>query len=186
MTTPRDRDHDLDRLLDDDGGEFGALYRRLPRAEPPRRLDRAVLGKPRARCADKRRAGIAGWSAFGSAAGVVLAAGIAWHVGQDALREQSQQEGARGVPIVVPVEPITQADAGTAMMHAKMEATVPSAMPAEPEPPAKPAQPPQPNKTAPEVRAKQVSGASRGSTDSAASRADVGTRTVPCSAQLRA
>ena len=45
MSLPRDPDHDLDRLLADDGGELTALYRRLPKAEPPRRLDRSVLGE---------------------------------------------------------------------------------------------------------------------------------------------
>ena len=36
---------DPDDLLRDGGGEIGDLYRRLPRYEPPRRLDRAVLNE---------------------------------------------------------------------------------------------------------------------------------------------
>ena len=138
MTLPRDRD--LERLLDDDGGEFGTLYRRLPRAEPPRRLDRAVLGNA-ARAVRGQAPRRHRWVvAFGSAAGVVLAAGIAWHIGQDALREQSQNESARGVPIIVPVEPIT---APARRRHAdeisNADANLPASTPPEPEPPAKPA-----------------------------------------------
>lgn len=104
MTTPHDRD--LERLLDD-GGEFGALYRRLPRAEPPRRLDRSVIAAAaravRGR-APRRQRWLVG---VGSAAGLVLAAGIAWQVGQDALRQQRILEPARAQR-VVPVQPITE------------------------------------------------------------------------------
>ncbi|MGN6518575.1 MAG: hypothetical protein ACTHK2_04025, partial [Dokdonella sp.] len=77
MSLPRDPDHDLERLLADDGGDLTALYRRLPKAEPPRRLDRSVLGEA-ARAVrghtPRRQRWLVG---VGSAAGVVLAAGIA-------------------------------------------------------------------------------------------------------------
>jgi hypothetical protein len=85
-----DPDRELERLLADDGGELGALYRRLPKAEPPRRLDRSILGEA-ARAVHgytpRRQRWLFG---LGSAAGVVLAAGLAWHVGQDALRQETQ------------------------------------------------------------------------------------------------
>ncbi len=78
--------------------------------------------------------------AFGSAAGVVLAAGIAWHVGQDALREQSLHESTQGAAVVVPVEPITSSRRQHADAISNMDAIVPAPIPAEPEPAAKPAQ----------------------------------------------
>lgn len=109
-----DQDRDLERLLGDDGGEFGALYRRLPKAEPPRRLDRSVLGEA-ARAVHgytpRRQRWLFG---LGSAAGLVLAAGVAWHVGQDALQRESQLS-APAAPAAtspranyVPVAPITE------------------------------------------------------------------------------
>lgn len=105
MNTPRRSDQDLERLLADDGGELGALYRRLPRAEPPRRLDRSVLAEA-ARAVHGTRPRRQRWLVgFGSAAGLVLAAGVAWHVGQEALRQQDH-EATRGTPTYVPVQPI--------------------------------------------------------------------------------
>lgn len=104
MNRPHEHDDDLERLLADDGGEFGRLYRRLPRNEPPRRLDRSVLGDAaRALLGElpRRQRWLIG---LGSFAGVALAAGLAWHVGQDALRVQGSAPEQR---IVVPVEPIT-------------------------------------------------------------------------------
>lgn len=109
MSLPRDPDRDLERLLGDDHGEFGALYRKLARSEPPRRLDRAVLGEAaravRGR-APRRHRWLVG---IGSAAGIVLAAGIAWRVGQEA----AMQPSAIPVPApaavdVVPVQPISE------------------------------------------------------------------------------
>lgn len=143
MTLPRDRERDLERLLGDDGGEFGMLYRRLPRAEPPRRLDRAVLGEA-ARAVRGQTPRRHRWMVgLGSAAGIVLAAGIAWHVGQDALREPPYQSGHVG-PIVVPVEPITPSTRGRRERANELPnaaANLPTPMPPEPEAPAKPARP---------------------------------------------
>lgn len=114
MNAPRDRD--LERLLADDGGDLTALYRRLPKAEPPRRLDRSVLGAA-ARATHGHTPRRQRWMVgFGSAAGIVLAAGVAWHVGQDALRREQglsvpaaappAAEVAR--PTYVPVAPISE------------------------------------------------------------------------------
>lgn len=86
MNTPRPHpaaDAALERLLDEGGGEYGRLYRKLPHMEPPRRLDRAVLGEAAraVRGHDGRHA--PRWAWLGSAAGIVLAAGIAWRIGHD-------------------------------------------------------------------------------------------------------
>lgn len=104
----RDPDRDVDDLLRDDGGDTGKLYRRLPRYEPPRRLDRAVLGEA-ARAvhsgkAPRRQRWVVG---LGSAAGLVLAAGIAWRVGHDVMN-QNESALPTAVPRVVPVEPISE------------------------------------------------------------------------------
>jgi hypothetical protein len=105
VNTPRRPDDELERLLADDGGELGALYRRLPRVEPPRRLDRSVLGEA-ARAVHGTRPRRQRWLVgFGSAAGLVLAAGVAWHVGHEPLR-QAPHEPARSAPAYVPVKPI--------------------------------------------------------------------------------
>ncbi|NCT66264.1 MAG: hypothetical protein GXC76_01335 [Rhodanobacteraceae bacterium] len=102
---PHERDDDLQHLLGDDGGEFGRLYRRLPRSEPPRRLDRSVLGEA-ARAvlghAPRRHRWLVG---LGSFAGLALAAGVAWHVGQIALQREETVHEQR--PVVVPVQPIS-------------------------------------------------------------------------------
>jgi hypothetical protein len=108
MNLPRDREHDLERLLGEEGGEFGALYRRLSQVDPPRRLNRAVLGEA-ARAVHGRVPRRQRWVVgFGSAAGLVLAAGIAWQIGHEALREPSTFPTQESAPMVVPVAPITE------------------------------------------------------------------------------
>jgi len=142
-----DPDRELDRLLADDGGELGALYRRLPKAEPPRRLDRSVLGEA-ARAVHgytpRRQRWLFG---LGSAAGVVLAAGLAWHVGQDALRQENQLSAPASSaptaarPSFVPVAPISEPARqraraeGAPMQDAAREAAAAAAPPAKPVPP---------------------------------------------------
>ena len=99
---------DPDDLLRDGGGEIGDLYRRLPRYEPPRRLDRAVLneaaravhsGRP-----PRRQRWIVG---IGSAAGLVLAAGLAWRIGHEPVA-QNEAVAPTAAPLVVPVQPIDE------------------------------------------------------------------------------
>lgn len=104
MNLPRDPERDLDRLLDEGGGELGTLYRRLPRVEPPRRLDRNVLGQAARAVRGKTPRRHRWLIGFGSAAGIVLAAGIAWQIGQEA----SQQHTTRSAPQVIPVQPISE------------------------------------------------------------------------------
>lgn len=99
---------DPDDLLREGGGKIGDLYRRLPRYEPPRRLDRAVLneaaravhsGKP-----PRRQRWIVG---IGSAAGLVLAAGIAWRIGHEPMG-RNETVAPTAAPRVVPVQPISE------------------------------------------------------------------------------
>lgn len=111
MTSRRDPERDLDRLLDADGGEFGAVYRRLSRPEPPRRLDRVVLANAARAIHGGRAPRAQRWMlGLGSAAGIVLAAGIAWQVGRQ-LESRDSLPGAgsddRG-QTVIPVQPISE------------------------------------------------------------------------------
>ncbi len=111
----RNPEQDLERLLDDDRGEFGALYGRLSRAEPPRRLDRAILAEASRAVLGARPPRAQRWLfGLGSAAGLVLAAGIAWQVGQQI--DSKPSDAAAGAsrpsaPQVVPVQPIAPAPA---------------------------------------------------------------------------
>jgi len=163
-----DPERDLNRLLDADRGEYGALYQRLSRTEPPRRIDRAVLGEAsRAIRGNHRPARAQRWLiGLGSAAGVVLAAGIAWQVGQQVRTQQvvaPVAEDARArdsgfipvQPIIVPAEPSStgamsarieelaaQPGAKTEPVVAKARAAAPVARPQAPPPaPALPAPP---------------------------------------------
>ncbi|WP_440222873.1 hypothetical protein ACQQ2N_17620 [Dokdonella sp. MW10] len=95
MTTPRDHESELDRLIDGDGGDIGGVYRRLSRAEPPRRLDRMVLAEAARAVRAQRPRGPRWLVGFGSVAGVVLAAGIAWQVGE---RMQNEAPGGAQAP----------------------------------------------------------------------------------------
>ena len=152
MTMPDDRD--LDKLLSDDGGEWGALYRKLSRVEPPRRLDRNVLGEA-ARAVHGRVPRRQRWLVgLGSAAGIVLAAGIAWHVGHEGMPPTAApafETPAASTPHrqYVPVQtfeesarraaPKTEAPASPAIAPAPAASPPPAA--AKPRPPA-PSQPP--------------------------------------------
>lgn len=108
MSTRLDPEQDLQRLLEDDGGEFGAIYKRLSRPEPPRRLDRVVLANA-ARALHGGRAPTAQrwWLGLGSAAGIVLAAGIAWQVGQQIDAKDARSSAPRTERSIIPVEPIS-------------------------------------------------------------------------------
>ncbi|HMM68567.1 MAG TPA: hypothetical protein PKC03_16660 [Dokdonella sp.] len=111
MSKRIDPERDLERLLDPDAGEFGAIYRRLSRPEPPRRLDRVVLAQAARAIHGNRAPRAQRWMlGLGSAAGLVLAAGIAWQVGRQLETRDSLPAGAadtRG-STVIPVQPIAE------------------------------------------------------------------------------
>ena len=118
---------DPDDLLREGGGETGDLYRRLPRYEPPRRLDRAVLneaaravhsGKP-----PRRQRWIVG---IGSAAGLVLAAGLAWCIGHEPMSTNDAVAPA-AAPRVVPVQPIDESERARHDAPARDETAAPPA-----------------------------------------------------------
>lgn len=109
MSKRRDPDEDLQRLLDDDGGEFGAIYKRLSHPEPPRRVDRVVLANAARAVRGDRAPPAQRWLlGLGSAAGLVLAAGIAWQVGQQIDAQDAQTGAPRSERTVIPVQPITE------------------------------------------------------------------------------
>ncbi|HEY6986690.1 MAG TPA: hypothetical protein VH375_11460 [Rhodanobacteraceae bacterium] len=98
----------VDDLLREGGGEIGGLYRRLPRYDPPRRLDRAVLGEAARAVHSGRPPRRQRWIlGVGSAAGIVLAAGIAWRIGHDAM-DRTEAGSTTSAPRVVPVQPISE------------------------------------------------------------------------------
>ena len=85
MSTRNDRD--LDDLLSDDAGRIGASYRKLGKLEPPRRLDRNVLAEASRAVHGRPRA--SRWLlGVGTAAGVLLAGGIAWRVNLDMVQQR--------------------------------------------------------------------------------------------------
>jgi len=100
MTSARDKfEQEFEAFLGEEESRLAVLYRKLPRPEPDARLDAAVhsmahralnpqlVATPRSE-AHRRRAR---WlPAFGAAAGLVLAAGIAWRV-ETARRSESDQ-----------------------------------------------------------------------------------------------
>ncbi|HET9032531.1 MAG TPA: hypothetical protein VFN25_06460 [Dokdonella sp.] len=109
MSKRRDPEQDLERLLDDDGGEFAAIYRRLPHPEPPSRLDRAVLANAARAVHGKHTSRGQRWLlGFGSAAGIVLAAGIAWQVGKQLESHETRSDTNRSRQSVIPVQPISE------------------------------------------------------------------------------
>ncbi|HOV56888.1 MAG TPA: hypothetical protein PLN91_03335 [Rhodanobacteraceae bacterium] len=134
-------DHELERLLAGEETATAALYRRLPAAEPDAALDAAVLAMAhravnphlRATLPARARARLhPWWLALGSAAGLVLAAGVAWQL-RSTIEQNSRESALRGV--VAPAaegrievqardEPAHRAD------HAVPAAPTPAAAPA--------------------------------------------------------
>ncbi len=85
MSTRNDRD--VEDLLGDDAGRIGAAYRKLGKQDPPRRLDRNVLAEA-SRAVHGRPRSSAWLLGIGTAAGVMLAAGIAWRVNHDMVKQR--------------------------------------------------------------------------------------------------
>lgn len=157
MSARHDPEHDLERLLEADGGDFGPLYRRLSQAEPPRRLDRSVLAEAARAVHGNRPPRSQRWLlGFGSAAGLVLAAGVAWQVGKQMQSDEAARTDAGRPSEIISVQPLDaparketpKADEAAAVAAAPAPAT--AAMPApereqetarkrSPAPPPKPA-----------------------------------------------
>lgn len=77
--------------------ELGALYRRLPRAEPDASLDARVLAEARRAVASSPRLHSPRWLVgLGTAAVLVLAVGVTWHLKpmREPMREPTQQQTA--------------------------------------------------------------------------------------------
>lgn len=157
---PHRSDDDLERLLADDGGEIGALYRRLPRAEPSPELDKAVLahaasalrssGKPSRASSRRRPRWLVG---LGSAAGLVLAAGIAWQVGHDdSARAPAPAAEQPAAPVWIPVQPMAAPSPSLEPPPTAESAAEVSAVTAAP-PPMKPSRAPAKAERAPSARA---------------------------------
>jgi Meckel syndrome type 1 protein len=167
MTTPHAPDDE--RLPGED--ELSSLYGRLPPIEPPTALDaavrRAAAAAVQPAATPRRRAR---WPvALSSAAALVVAAGLAWRMGQmpgkqDALHEAAVRHEARTIAVPVPqaVTPIapakpaaeTYARAEKAQVSRKVATAPPRVLeeasrqapsklvaPAPPPPPAPPAPP---------------------------------------------
>ena len=163
MSKRTTHEQDFDRLLQPGSGRFGEIYRRLSRPEPPRRLDRVILANAARAVHGERAPPAQRWMlGIGTAAGVVLAAGIAWQVGrQMESRDQAVHGGAeRPRTQMIEVQPITEpaptleaddsramdaessvaAEAGTAPAEApRRKAVRPPPAPAVAPPPAPPA-----------------------------------------------
>jgi len=182
MTMPDDRD--LEKLLSDDGGEWGALYRKLSRVEPPRRLDRNVLGEAARAVHGHVPRGQRWLVGLGSAAGIVLAAGIAWHVGHEGVppaAAPAPETPAASAPRRQYV-PVQTFDESARRATPKTEAPASSAVapsPGAPPPPAaaKP-RPPAPAQPAPAAQASPKPEQHRVITPSAAPQAAVANDTM--------
>jgi hypothetical protein len=109
MTSARDPfDREFEAFLADEESRVASLYRQLPRPEPDARLDAAVrsmahralnpqlVATPRS---ETRRRPARWLPAFGAAAGIVFAAGIAWRV-ETARRSESDRFAAPSSDVI--------------------------------------------------------------------------------------
>lgn len=108
MSGRRDNERDFERFLAGEDAQLSAIYRKLPGAEPNGKLDAAVLSlarravgaqhttTPRRHSAWRLRHG---WVlGLGSAAGLVLAAGIAWQLRTTIERDAAPTTDGRAMP----------------------------------------------------------------------------------------
>ncbi|MEO8673805.1 MAG: hypothetical protein ABI411_21050, partial [Tahibacter sp.] len=97
-------DREFDALLSGADSELARLYRKLPQAEPDAKLDAAVLSMAHralnphlvaaTQQAPRRRRAPTWLVGFGTAAGVVMAAGVAWQM-RAGLEQQAATEALR-------------------------------------------------------------------------------------------
>jgi hypothetical protein len=99
MSSNEKFEREFEAFMNEEDSRLATLYRKLPQAEPDAKLDAAVrsmahralnpqlVATPRAQSQRRR----ARWlPAFGAAAGIVLAAGIAWRVEMDRRSERNE------------------------------------------------------------------------------------------------
>lgn len=146
-------DQELERLLAGEETELSALYRRLPAAEPDEKLDASVLAMAHravnphlaatSRVDRRAPARPRPWMfALGSAAGVVLAAGVAWQLrstiqqsGDEALQRASEP-ASEGVIVVTPKERASRPDSAAPPAAPPAAAAPALAVPPPPQAPA--------------------------------------------------
>lgn len=149
MTQRNQHEREFEAFLAGEESELARLYRRLPQSEPDPKLDAAVLAMARAavepqrvnalrhaKVRPKRPLWLVGLS---SAAGLVLAAGVAWQMRSgfhdSPARTLSAPPAAQSEREVIPVAILPDAP-----MPAEVAADT-AAAPAPPPPPAEPARP---------------------------------------------
>lgn len=145
MSSKHDNQSDFGRFLAGEDTQLSALYRKLPPAEPDEQLDAAVLllahrainpqlvAAPRHALVKPRRGWVIG---LGSAAGLVLAAGIAWQ-----LRTTIERDAAS-------VAINSAAPAHDVVVVGTIESQTPAEAAAAPPPPPAPSAPASPAKSA--------------------------------------
>jgi hypothetical protein len=136
MSSNEKFEREFEAFMSEEDSRLAALYRKLPQAEPDAKLDAAVrsmahralnpqlVATPRAKLQQRR----ARWlPAFGAAAGIVLAAGIAWRVETDRRSEL----GAPGSDVIT----VRQLDVPPAPAEAPLSPAPPPAESAPSAPP---------------------------------------------------
>ena len=122
MSSNEKFEREFETFLNEEDSRLAALYRKLPQAEPDARLDAAVrsmayralnpqlVATPRASIARRR---VGRWvPALGAAAGIVLAAGVAFRLGPS-LNDTSYRDAAPPND-VISVRPVDEPAPGTA------------------------------------------------------------------------
>ncbi len=189
MTHRNHHEREFEAFLAGEESELARLYRRLPQSEPDAKLDAAVLSLARAavepqrvnalRHANVRQRRPLWLVGLSSAAGVVLAAGIAWQMrngfnesAAPTLRQSASARTERDVipisAIVPPAEPAAAPPAPPPPIVAPATASTTATVPAPP--PAKPM--PMRSKAAPHGREAELAAAVDAKKDSSL-RADV-------------
>jgi hypothetical protein len=110
MSSNEKFEREFEAFMNEEDSRLAALYRKLPQPEPDAKLDAAVrsmahralnpqlVATPQAQSQRRR----ARWlPVFGAAAGIVLAAGIAWRVETDQRRERNELGAPAGDVITV-------------------------------------------------------------------------------------
>ncbi len=162
MSSNEKFEREFEAFMNEEDSRLAALYRKLPQPEPDAKLDAAVrsmahralnpqlVATPQAQLQRRR----ARWlPVFGAAAGIVLAAGIAWRVETDQRRERNElgapasdvitvrQLDAPPPPAEAPLSPAPPADSAPSVPAAranglKAQSAVPDSDFAEPAKPA--------------------------------------------------